>query len=46
MTFGDATLLREAERYDVETIVTWNTKDFIRRTPLTVLTPTAYLQRR
>jgi hypothetical protein len=46
MTFGDAVLLREAERYRVEAVVTWNTKDFVRRTPLTVLTPAAYLQRR
>ena len=28
MTFGDAVLLREAENYDAEAIVTWNTKDF------------------
>jgi len=46
MTFGDAVLLREAERYQVEAVVTWNTKDFIRRTPVNVLTPAAYLQRR
>jgi predicted nucleic acid-binding protein len=46
MTFGDAVLLREAEHYQVEAIVTWNTKDFVRRTPVNVLTPTAYLQRR
>ena len=44
MTFGDAALLREAERYNVEAVVTWNTKDFIRRTTLTILTPTAYLR--
>ena len=45
MTFGDAALLREAERYNVEALITWNTKDFARRTALTVLTPTVYLQR-
>ncbi len=45
MTFGDALLMREAECYQVEAIVTWNTKDFIRRTQLAVLTPTAFLQR-
>jgi len=46
MTFGDAVLLREAENYNAEAIVTWNTKDFLRRTPLNVLTPTAFLRRR
>jgi predicted nucleic acid-binding protein len=44
MTFGDAVLLREAENYHVEAIITWNTKDFMRRTRLTVLTPTAFLR--
>ena len=44
MTFGDAVLLREAENYDAEAIITWNTKDFIRRTRLTVLSPTAFLR--
>ena len=46
MSFGDALLLREAENYQVEAIVTWNTKDFAHRTRLTVLTPTAFLRSR
>lgn len=45
MTFGDAVLLREAEQYAVEAIVTWNTRDFSRRTRLPILTPTAFLRR-
>ncbi|HLN88056.1 MAG TPA: hypothetical protein VK200_16370 [Candidatus Limnocylindrales bacterium] len=45
MTFGDAALLREAEHYDADAVITWNTKDFIRRTQLDVLTPTALLRR-
>lgn len=45
MSFGDALLLREAEQYAVEAIVTWNTKDFTRRTTIPILTPAAYLQR-
>jgi predicted nucleic acid-binding protein len=45
MTFGDAVLLREAENYDAEAIVTWNTKDFSRRIRLTILTPTGFLRR-
>jgi hypothetical protein len=45
MSFGDALLLREAENYQVEAIVTWNTKDFVRRTRLPVLTPTGLLRR-
>jgi predicted nucleic acid-binding protein len=44
MTFGDAVLLREAESYQAEAIVTWNTKDFARRTRLHVLTPTGFLR--
>jgi len=46
MTFGDAMLLREAEGYGVEALVTWNTKDFIRRTKLLVFTPESYLRRK
>ncbi|MCH8054883.1 MAG: hypothetical protein IH857_01855 [Deltaproteobacteria bacterium] len=45
MTFGDALLLREGENYAVEAIITWNTKDFSRRTRLPILTPTAFLRR-
>jgi predicted nucleic acid-binding protein len=44
MSLGDAVLLREAENYGSEAIVTWNTKDFHRRTRLPVLTPTAFLK--
>jgi predicted nucleic acid-binding protein len=43
MTFGDALILREAENYRVEAIITWNTKDFLQRTRLPILTPTSYL---
>ena len=43
MTFGDAIILREAEEYKTEAIITWNTKDFIRRTSIPVLTPETYL---
>ena len=44
MTFGDAALLSEAESYQAKAIVTWNTKDFARRTRLSVLTPTGFLR--
>jgi hypothetical protein len=44
MTFGDAVLLREAEQYAVAAIITWNIKDFVRRTAIPVFTPEAYLQ--
>lgn len=46
MSFGDALILREAENYAVEAIITWNTRDFSRRTGVSVLTPTGYLRRR
>lgn len=45
MTFGDAVLLSEAENYAVQAIITWNIRDFSRRTRLPVLTPTAFLRR-
>jgi hypothetical protein len=45
MSYGDAVLLREAEQYAVASIVTWNTKDFARRTTIPILTPATYLQR-
>jgi hypothetical protein len=44
MTFGDAALLREAENYDAEAIVTWNRKDFARRSKIPVLTPAGFLR--
>lgn len=46
MKFGDAVLLREAECYKAEVMVTWNPKDFARRTRLTVVTPTGFLRSR
>lgn len=42
MTFGDAVLAREADRYAGAAIVTWNTKDFEGRTAVPVLTPDAF----
>ena len=44
MTFGDALLLKEAEGYDVEGIVTWNKKHFEGRTELRVFTPEEFLE--
>lgn len=43
MSFGDAILLREAESYGAEAIVTWNTRDFARRSSIPVRTPRHYL---
>lgn len=43
MTFGDAVILREAEKYRPEAIITWNTKDFLHRTTIPVFTPESYL---
>ncbi len=44
MTFGDALLLREAEAYNVEGIVTWNKKHFEDRTELRIFTPEEFLK--
>jgi predicted nucleic acid-binding protein len=43
MSFGDAILLREAEGYRAEAIVTWNTKDFARRSSIQIHTPRHYV---
>src|SRR5262249_15183309 len=39
MTFGDAVLAREADRYGATALVTWNVKDFQRRTAAPVIRP-------
>ncbi len=44
MTLGEAVLLHEAERYRPDTLITWNTKDFLERTTIPILTPETYLQ--
>jgi hypothetical protein len=44
MTLGDTLILREAENFNAEAIVTWNTKDFSRRTQIPVLTPAGFLR--
>ena len=46
MTFGDALLAREADRYGAEAIITWNLKDFAGRTAVRVLTPEQFMSRR
>jgi predicted nucleic acid-binding protein len=45
MTFGDAVILQQAEQYQVEALITWNTKDFVRRTTIPIWTPEVYLQK-
>ncbi|HEY84512.1 MAG TPA: PIN domain-containing protein [Chloroflexi bacterium] len=45
MTWGDAVLLKTAEEYEVDAIVTWNKKHFEGRTTIEVLTPEEYLER-
>jgi len=43
MTWGDAVLLKTAEDYEVEAIITWNKKHFEGRTTIRTLTPEEYL---
>lgn len=43
MTWGDAVLLKTAEDYEVEAIITWNKKHFEGRTTVKTLTPEEYL---
>lgn len=43
MTFGDAVLLREAEGYQVEYIISWNKKHFNERTTIPVINPEEFL---
>jgi predicted nucleic acid-binding protein len=46
MTFGDALLAREADRYAAEAIVTWNIRDFTGRTAVPLRTPETFFARR
>lgn len=39
MTFGDAVLAREADRWGAQSLVTWNVKDFDGRVAVSVTTP-------
>ena len=43
LTWGDAVLLKAAEDYAVEAIITWNKKHFEGRTTIKTLTPEEYL---
>lgn len=43
MTWGDTVLLKAAEDYEVEAIITWNKKHFEGRTTIETLTPEEYL---
>mgnify|MGYP006304455915 CR=1 FL=1 len=43
LTWGDAALVKAAEDYGVEAIITWNKKHFENRTMIKVLTPEEYL---
>lgn len=45
MTWGDAVLLKTAEDYAVDAIITWNPKHFQGRTTIAVVTPEEYLSR-
>lgn len=46
MTVGDAMLLREAELYRAETIITWNKKHFLERTKIRIATPPEFQEQR
>lgn len=41
---GDAVLLKEAEMYRTEALITWNKIHFIGRTDIPVYLPTEYLK--
>lgn len=46
VTLGDAFVLQTAEEFQVETLITWNPKDFTDRTSLPVLKPVEFLAQR
>ena len=46
LTWGDAVLLKTAEDYEVEAIITWNKKHFEGRTTIKTQTPEEYLMTR
>lgn len=43
LRYGDAKVLWVAEAHDAEKIITWNTRHYLKKTPLQVLTPDEYL---
>lgn len=45
MRLGDAVILWVAETCNCEALVTWNTRHFVGKTELTVLTPAQWLER-
>jgi hypothetical protein len=45
MRLGDAVILWVAETYNCEALVTWNTRHFVEKTELPVLTPAQWLER-
>ena len=46
VTLGDAFVLQTAEEFQVETLITWNQREFTDRTTLPVLTPVEFLAQR
>ena len=44
MKFGDAVVLREAQSYGAEAIITWNKKDYEARTNIPIATPAEFLE--
>jgi len=46
LTWGDAVVVKAAEDYGVEAIITWNKKHFETQTAIEVLTPEGYLRER
>ena len=46
VTLGDAFVLQTAEEFEIETLISWNPKDFTDRTSLPVLTPVEFLAQR
>ena len=45
MTFLDAAILSIAEDYTVSHLVTWNTKDFVGRTAIKVMSPAEFVEK-
>ena len=46
MRLGDAVILRTLESSQIDSFITWNTKHFIAKTDINVISPAEYLESR
>jgi hypothetical protein len=43
LRYGDAKILWVAEAHETDAVLTWNTRHYLKKTPIPVMTPEEYL---